>query len=140
MKTHFALGKLVSFVAANIVGGLLQVWVLYVALAALGKAHGLAVLLGDGGLFFFATSLTVNSFLILLAEFPGKLQQVDIVSTLFALIGGLITSVVFYIVIFTNRLGIAEPFHDQIGPQVGCAILALAYAVFASARTGYFRA
>jgi hypothetical protein len=55
MTVPFSAGKLLLFTAANLLGGLLQVWVLYTALAVLGRDHSLAVVLGDGGLFFVAT-------------------------------------------------------------------------------------
>ncbi len=63
-----SLGKFVTFLLANIVGGLVQLWVLYLILVTQSKNPDLHVLLGDGGLFFFATSLTFNSFLALVEK------------------------------------------------------------------------
>jgi len=138
MTKTISVGKITLFGLSNIIGALLQVWVLYIALTSLGKEHTLGVLLGDGGLFFFATSLTVSSVLILLAESPSRLSMVDIIFTLFATLGGLVTAIIVYTAVLTNNLGTAAPFHDHTGPQISCAVLALAYAFFAAGRTGYF--
>jgi len=138
MAITFSSGKVVLFTLSNLVGGLLQVWVLYLALSSMGKEHSLAVLLGDGGLFFFSTSLVVNSILILLAESPGKPSATDLGITGMAVVGSLVTSIVVYTVVLTSRLGSVAPFHDHIGAQISCTVVALIYAFFVGVRTGYF--
>ena len=138
MAIPFSPGKLFLFVISNLVVGLLQVWVLYLALATIGKEHNLPVLLGDGGLFFFSTSLIVNSTLVLLAQAPGKLSTVDIVFIVLTIAGSLIGSIVVYAVVLTTRLGTVAPFHDHIGAQLSCACAALVFAFFVGVRTGYF--
>ncbi len=138
MTAPFSIGKVFLFISANILVGLLQVWVLYGALAVLGKDHSVGVILGDGGLFFFATSLTVNAILMMFSEGSAKIGPIDVTFTLFAIVGGLVMSAVFYGVIMTSNLEAVSPFHDQVGPQVSCALLAFAYALYTSVRTGYF--
>jgi hypothetical protein len=136
--TNFSPGKLALFAFANIAGGLLQVWVLYLALASLGRPHTVAVLLGDGGLFFFSTSLTVNSILVLLSESKSKPSSIDITLTGVAIFGSLVASIVVYIAVLVSTDVSPAPFHDHVLPQVMCAAVALAYAVYAGVRTGYF--
>jgi hypothetical protein len=136
--TNFSPAKLALFVFANIAGGLLQVWVLYVALASLGRAHSVAVLLGDGGLFFFSTSLTVNGILLLLSESINKLSSWDVTITGLAIIGSLVSSIVVYIAVLVGTGLSASPFRDHVPAQLVCASVALAYAFYVGARTGYF--
>lgn len=126
------------FTIANIIGGLLQVWVLYIALSSLGKPHTLPLLLGDGGLFFFATSLTVNSVLVLLAESPARPLPWDLSITLFTILGTLVPSIVVYTAVLTNNPNVVAPFQDHTPSQISVAILAMAYALFVGVRTGYF--
>jgi hypothetical protein len=65
---RFSLARLVIFLTANVVCGLLQVWVILVALHMVGRPHPVAALLSDGGMFVFGTSLAINSALVLHAE------------------------------------------------------------------------
>jgi hypothetical protein len=136
--TSFSPGKVALFAFANIAGGLIQVWVLYVALASLGRPHNLEVLLGDGGLFFFSTSLTVNSILVLLSQAKQKIPPVDITLTGLAIIGGIVSSIVLYIAVLVGKTPSASPFQDHVISQIVCAGVALAYAFYVGARTGYF--
>ena len=136
--TNFSPSKLVMFAFANIAGGLIQVWVLYLALASLERPHDIAVLLGDGGLFFFSSSLTVNGLLVLLSESKDKPSPVDITITGIAILGSLVASIVVYIAVLVGGTDAAAPFRNHILPQVVCASVALSYAFYVGARTGYF--
>jgi len=137
-KAPFNSGKLALFTASTAIGGLAQVWLLYVALIARHKEHTLSSLLGDGGLFFFTTSLAVTSALMLFERLPRKPTSWDLFWTILVLaICGI--AVVFYISVLIDNLKVVAPFHDHVGPQVGCASIAFFYAFFAAARTGYFR-
>jgi ABC-type phosphate transport system permease subunit len=133
----FSPSKIALFMVANVVGGLFQIWVLAVILSIDGEDHRIGVLLGDGGLFFFATSLTVNSFLI----FEGSRRKHSAIERTFTLLAILLTigmSVAVYAAVFTHQLGKVEPFHDHVVSQIALASLALIYAMFVAERTGYF--
>ena len=139
MTKTFSPGKLFLFILSNIFGGLLQVWLLYLILKYTGRSHDLNVLLGDGGLFFFAMSLAVNSILVLFSQLPTKPSSADAISTFLIVFFGIGPSITLYAVVLVNKIGTASPFQDQIGTQFWCASLALAYSFFVGARTGYFR-
>lgn len=134
---HFSLSKLMLFTIANVFGGLLQLWLLYGILAYFGKDRTVAVLLGDGGVFFFATSLTATSLLVFFADYAKHPSHSDLLVTVGALVGGGV-AIFYYTLILSNRLGNAEPFKQYWPIQVFCAAIAFSYAVFVSARTGYF--
>jgi len=54
-------GRLISFFILVVLLGSLQLWVLMIVLKALDQPIELKRLLGDGGLFFFSTSLAIGS-------------------------------------------------------------------------------
>lgn len=138
MTRSISPGKVILFTTSTAVGGLVQVWLLCVVLMAQGKVHTPSVLLGDGGLFFFTTSLTAASALILFEQLPSKPTAWDLTFTL-AIAGVCFAASAYYITVFTAHSDSLAPFHDHVRPQMSCAISAFAYAMFASARTGYFR-
>jgi hypothetical protein len=135
-----SIGKVALFSTSTIIGGLVQVWLLYVVLYALGRDHSLPILLGDGGLFFFTTSLTATSALVLFEKIPGKPSPWDLLFTVL-IIATCAGASVYYMTIFT---GVAHleltglPFKTHVRPQLTCAFAAFAYAFFALGRTGYF--
>jgi len=137
-KATFNSGKLALFTASTAVGGLAQVWLLYVALLARHKEHNLPALLGDGGLFFFTTSLTATSALMLFERLPRRPTSWDLTWTLVVL-GVCLCAVVYYTAVLLDNLKVVAPFHDHVSAQLACALMAFLYALFAAARTGYFR-
>ena len=135
-----SLGKVTLFSTSMIVGGLVQVWLLYIVLCAQGRDHSLPILLGDGGLFFFTTSLTATSALVLFENIPGKPNSWDLVFTIL-IVATCVAASVYYMTVFTasaNPELAGLPFKSHVRPQLTCAFCAFAYAFFASGRTGYF--
>ncbi|HGS5082290.1 TPA: hypothetical protein ACMDTY_004792 [Vibrio parahaemolyticus] len=57
MKVNFAFGKLLSFILVAFGIGLLQIWILVIALMLTNKPISVHEILGDGGLYFFQPSL-----------------------------------------------------------------------------------
>jgi hypothetical protein len=136
-KLTFSVGKFALFTLYTILGGLGQVWFLYLALYALGREHSLPVILGDGGLFFFNTSLTASSAFLLVEELRGKSSPWHRAFTTLAIVIS-ISAVVYYIAIFTHHPGNSAPFHDHVKPQLALAVLAFTYAGFVAKETGFF--
>src|SRR5712692_7327809 len=100
----FSFAKLTLFAVANILGGLVQIWILCVFLATQGKQYDIGLLLGDGGLFFFATSLTVSSLLVFLEQSRARRSPIDNLFTLLAIMAVLMVSVVVYTAVLGNGL------------------------------------
>jgi hypothetical protein len=135
---NFSASKFALFVTSTVVGGLAQVWFLYVALLAIGKAHDLSALLGDGGLFFFTTSLTASSALIFFEHRPKIDNEWDLLLTFIACVASA-GAIAYFIAIIVTHLGSAAPFRDHAVPQVAFAVTSFTYSLFVAARTGYFR-
>ena len=132
------IGKLITFALANIAGGLVQLWVLVLVLLAKGQAPSIPVLLGDGGLFFFATSLTFSSFLALAEKYNLKTGTWDLNMTIG--LGGSVAlaAVVFYSVVLSQGTAAPTPLSGHVLPQISCAAAALVYTFYVSVRVGYF--
>lgn len=137
-KVTFAWGKLVTFLLANVLAGLIQLWILFLILLATNKDWSITNLLGDGGLFFFATGLTFNSLLVLMDKRDLRAGSSDLnVSLLTCLaVGGV--SLVFYTAVLSQGTKVPDPFGGHILPQLSCAALAVVYAFYVAVRTGYF--
>jgi hypothetical protein len=134
------IGKLLTFFVVTIVGGLLQVWVLWLILAVgLNKPVGLAALLGDGGLFFFSTSITVSSFLLLIDRHSLKVGTADLNVTLVLAGAAALSAVVMYTSVMSANFGSANPFKDLLFPQIACATAAFTYAFYVAVRTGQLK-
>lgn len=137
---NFSTGKVLTFVLATLFGGLLQLWILWLILAvALNKSVGAGELLGDGGLFFFSTSVTASSFLLLIDQHPLKAGTSDFNVTLL-LVGTVgVSAVVVYAAVMSANFGTSNPFREYLGPQLACAIAAFVYAFYVAVRTGQLK-
>jgi hypothetical protein len=130
--------KFVTFVLANVAGGLVQLWVLYLILLTLNRSHDIRVLFGDGGLFFFATSLTFNSLLALVEKHTLRPGTADLNVTLVLAGSVTVSAMVIYSAVLSQGTSTASPFSSHVLAQLSCAIAALVYAFYVSIRTGYF--
>jgi hypothetical protein len=138
MSTNtFSVQKLFLFVLSNLLVGLLQIWILYIILRTMHKSPDISILLGDGGLFFFATSLAVSSYLLLYSQ-KAKPATIDLNLTIILVLFVILPAIIIYTVVLSTQLGTVSPFHNCIGTQCWCALSSLTYAVYAGARTGYF--
>lgn len=132
-------GRFLSFALSIVVGGLLQLWVLLIALNAIGHVIDFSELLGDGGLFFFATSLSVGSAISLFDHRPIKVGSTDFNVILICCVGVLVMVVVYYAAVLSgDGMSAAKPFRNHALFQIACALTAMGYWFYAGHRTGLF--
>ncbi len=132
-------GKIVSFILFTFGAGLLQMWILYIALFLDKKNPTLASLLGDGGLYFFSTALAFSSLVTLITHTSLKFGDRNLNITLFVIPPITLIAIVAYVsVLFANIGTVASPFSSQILPQITCFLLAAAYAFYVATITGVF--
>lgn len=133
-------GKLLTHTLVIIGLGLLQLWfIMIVLLVKDDEPIKIGELLGDGGLFFFSTSLTVSSALSLFDYRPMKPGTVDInFSLLTAIPVLLIASGWFIAVVSKNGLSTPNPFQSHVEIQIACCTLAIVYWYFVGKRIGLF--
>jgi hypothetical protein len=131
MVFNFSFSKFVLFVTATVVGGLAQVWLLYFVLLNMGKEHDVSAILGDGGLYFFATSLTASSALVYFEHKPTNTVPWDWTCTILAIAASMVS-------VAATHPGVPSPFRDQSLPQITCAAVSFVYSTFVAQRTGYF--
>ena len=132
-------GRLLSFALGIVGGSLLQLWVLLIILHANHHPIGVKEVLGSGGLFFFASSLSVGSALNLFDSRPITIGKLDFNMTFLICGGVLLLTVGYYAAVLSGGgLAIAKPFGDYFLMQIGCAFAAVGYWFFAGLRTGLF--
>jgi len=133
------LGRFFAFFGGVFVGGLLQLWILVMILLAIGHPVSIAEILGDGGLFFFATSLVVNSWLSLADYEPMIVGKKDFNITFLCFFGVVIPVIAYYTAILSNGgLDQIRPFGDFVPLQISCLVGAIAYWIYSGIRTGLF--
>jgi len=137
------LGRFVIFFFATVVLGVLQLWILGLLLLTAivpQSSVNLGKLLGDGGLFFFATTLTVSSALSL---WDTRRPQIGDWDTVLTFIGGgvvLFIAVVVYAAVHSKSFGSEPlPFQSHLMPQLTCVAFALGYWFYVGFRTGWFK-
>lgn len=142
------IGRFVSLVLLTVGGGLLQLWVTLILLAELDSLK-VTTLLGDGGVFFFSTSLIYTSILTFLSKKEFKIGTLS-----FNLTVPLVASVTLYTVIVyavcqvkacvpsaaaeTDGMMRTLPFADHWVPQIICGSAAIVYAVYVCTEVGFF--
>ena len=133
-------GRVVSFALLTLGGGLAQLWVFYVILATQSSSGSIdyGVLLGDGGLFFFSTSLVFTSMNTLLGNRSLRFGSLDMIGTI------LVCAMMFSaVLLYTSVLAQAPshsspPFSGYLLEQIVCSITAVAYAFYVCTVTGFF--
>lgn len=132
-------GRILSFGLLTVGGGLLQLWVLYLMAIATGTAPTLGELLGDGGLYFFATSLSFSSFVSLSSSTPIKFGTNHFNVTILLVGPVTLLAVVMYISVLSGAVGQqASPFSNHILSQLGCTFASLVYGLYVGVVTGFF--
>lgn len=133
--------KVAMFFLATVVIGVFQLWVIVLVLLAMKKTPDIDVLLGDGGLFFFTTSLLATSGLKLFEK--QATDRRDIICSVVVGLVVFVPAIVFYSVVmamhFNHPSVEGSPFAGMVWPQFGCGFVAVAYAVYVAVRTGMFR-
>ncbi|MDO9069573.1 MAG: hypothetical protein Q7W05_14115 [Deltaproteobacteria bacterium] len=136
-------GKFITYVGLNIFLGLIQLWVVAIILwIDPSVALSWTVLLRDGGLYFFSSSLVLSSVYSLFSyNNVMKVGSVELNTTIFLACPVLLLASIGYAVFFTrtqiNALPISEFAHSLA--QLVCASSALAYAVFCADSTGQLK-
>jgi hypothetical protein len=140
------MGKFITFLLLTIFGGLLQLWVLWITLFTKAVEENIsgptfAQLIGDGVLFFFATSLVFSSFLTLVDSRSLKLGSADLNLSLVVIALVLLLATVTYVSVLTSAKAEQNnlPFETHWLQQVICAFAAVAYACYVGTVTGFFR-
>ncbi|HHC6517486.1 hypothetical protein [Vibrio parahaemolyticus] len=140
MSVNFAFGKLLSFILVTFGIGLLQIWILLIALVLTNKPISVHEILGDGGLYFFSTVLALSSF-ITLTSHKADLSYGSTGFNISLIVLGLVTviAIVAYVSVLTDKIGTPSPFSAQIASQIMCVCLASSYAFYVSTVTGVFK-
>ncbi len=140
-----ALGRFLCFFFATVLLGVLQLWILglLVLTSLVPQPPGgvsLAQVLGDGGLFFFATTLTVSSGLTLLDALRPRVGDRDFTITLIVCPLVLFFAVTVYAAVHAKSFGHDPlPFQSHVLPQIACMLFALGYWFYVGIRTGWFK-
>jgi hypothetical protein len=134
-------GRFAIFFTLVVFLGLLQMWVLVVVMRVIGQPIGMQQLLGDGGLFFFANSLTIGSAVSLYDREPIKIGDANSVITFFLAGFVLLTTVTWYVAVMTKggmkaQYPFARP--DTLALQVLCSMGAVVYWIYSGRKTGLF--
>lgn len=120
--------------------GLLQLWSAVLILLNAKKDINIRELLGDGGLFFFATSVVASGGLLLIER--KRLGTPEILFSLVAMLTVAAPCLLLYGAVSAGQVGNSKavpfPFSNLMPAQIGLAVWALAYAMFAAARTKQF--
>jgi hypothetical protein len=132
-------GRVFAFAGFVVGGGLLQLWVLVAILQVTRSELKLATLLGDGGLFFFATSTAVASAITLFDNKGIQVGKVDFNVT-WVVCGGILFVTVVYYAAVLSEVGVSDPkpFAKYIPLQLGCATMAIVYWFYTGVRVGLF--
>ena len=128
-----------SFLMVVVGVGLLQLWSMLLLLGINGKPIEISDLLGDGGTFFFSTSLSVGCMLNLFDARPVKIGNLDFNFT-FICCGGVVYLSAFYYAAVLSRssASVVNPFGSHIVVQIACISVALAYWFYVGLRIGLF--
>ncbi|MCH8824800.1 MAG: hypothetical protein IH984_14980 [Planctomycetes bacterium] len=133
------IGRLITFTLGVIGFGLLQLWVLIMILNTMGSPIDAKEILGDGGLFFFSTSLAVGSAITLFDTNPLKIGSRDCNVTIIVCGGVLLLTVVYYSAVLSQGgLKQPDPFAQHILLQIGCSLIAIGYWFYMGISTGLF--
>lgn len=133
---HF--GRLFTFALTVVGGGLLQLWILFIILQMTGAEAKVQDILGDGGLFFFASSLAVGSAITLFDRVPLKVGNVDCNLSLLVCAGVLVITAVYCSVIAKVGASASKPFSNHVPLQIACAVASVAYWYYTGVRIGLF--
>ena len=134
-------GRFAVFFSLIILLGLLQMWVIVIVMRIIGQPIGSQQLLGDGGLFFFANSLTIGSAVSLYDKEPVKIVDANFLITFF--VGGIIFLATIICVVSIMANGGSKdhyPFdrEDMHLLQVACTSGAIMYWIYCGRKTGLF--
>jgi hypothetical protein len=132
--------KIVASFIGVVILGLLPIWWLCLQFAANGQSPDLSTLLSDGGLFFFATSLTADGLLgLLLMEGNGQRVWSDFIISALIAFFVFFPAITFYGSMFASRLAKdSAPLKGHVTVQLACATAALCYWFYAGVRSGQF--
>ncbi len=133
-------GRFLSFLFILIAFGPIQLWILLLVLNTTSRGTiTIGTILGDGGLFFYATTVAVGSAISLFDKKQFKIGSSDFNVTLICCIAPLIVIVIYYSSILTQTgLSTPRPFNACIFQQLGCTLMALIYWLYVGTRTGLF--
>ena len=127
--------KLATFLVLIFGAGLLQLWILAIFLGFEGNlTDEVARLWGNGGLYFFSTSLVYSSFLTLLKDRPVQYGSMDMPVSFVSL--GLTTLIACIAFVRTLDVGSGAqalgplPFASNLFSQLTCVAVASSYAFF----------
>jgi hypothetical protein len=135
-------GRLISFFILVVLLGSLQLWVLIIVLKALDQPIELKRLLGDGGLFFFSTSLAIGSAVTLWDQKSTPFGGEDFLITLL-LPGGIffLTTTWTVAIMAKDGLKVQYPFdrEESILLQLSCTFAAICYWFYTGIATDMFK-
>jgi hypothetical protein len=135
--------RLLIFFILVIVLGLLQLWVLLVVLKALDQPVELKRLIGDGGLFFFSTSLAIGSAITLWDQKSTNKHDDELILLTIILPGGIFFLTIAWTVAIMTKdgLSVQYPFQrtDSIFLQLACTLAAITYWFVTGLATDMFK-
>lgn len=121
--------------------GLIQLWVVSLILFyhPTKSFPGFEILLGDGSLYFFSTSLVFSNLFSLLIGKNFKLNETHWIISIILIGVVLFNSLVAYITIFSTNIGTPSPFKNYLLSQIFTVIFAISYTIYTSTCTGLFK-
>jgi hypothetical protein len=136
-----SIGRFLSYFILVIIGGLIQFWVLLLVFKMQGQEIKIELLLKDGSLFFFSTSLAYSSLYTLIVKHPLKLGGAPLNISLLAIGIISVTSLVVYATINNHKIQTylfpIDSF-QVIQSQVFVVIASLVYSLYVATVTGLF--
>ena len=129
------------FLVISLCLGLIPLWVTALALVFKEKPVSVELLLSNGGVFFFSTSITCNGLFLIMQKGVLCKTEIPTIISVFALIFVVVPSLVAY------GLGASEPISQHLTfstapylrAQIAVALLSVLYALFANGITGTFK-
>jgi hypothetical protein len=135
--------RILIFFILVIVLGLLQLWVLIAVLKALEQPIEVKRLLGDGGLFFFSTSLAIGSALTLWDQKSTNKNDEELLLWTIIFPGSIFFLTVAWTVAIMAKDGLTAqyPFQksDSIILQIACTLAAITYWFITGLATDMFK-
>lgn len=135
-KRDLGKGRILQFIFCTLFFGLLQLWIVLVV----GKSPSFGQLFGDGGVFFFATSLLVSSTLSLLDRGLLRAGSAELTITFVVAAPTFLLAIVTYSAIVSGQFSSATPsltpFASKAWHQIASGAVATIYAIFTAIRTG----
>jgi len=139
-RRKFIFGRLFSFIALIVFGGLLQFWVVWIILTVTSGVDPIIKdLVKDGGLLFFSTSLSYSSLFSLLLKRNIEMGSLDLNITIFLVGSVTIVSLVVYSSLIPPSLKSGNAVYIPLLPQISCTFASVSYSLYVAYISDFFK-